>query len=45
MKKQRTWFRTTAFKGIDYVVVAAVLAALAVFVYLRILDPGIWVPA
>ncbi|MDG6921626.1 MAG: energy-coupling factor transporter transmembrane protein EcfT [Nitrososphaerota archaeon] len=43
-KKHRTWFRTIVFKQSDYAVVAVVLVALAVFVYLRVLDPGIWVP-
>jgi energy-coupling factor transport system permease protein len=43
-KKQRTWFRTVEFRRTDYAVVAVVAALMAVFVYLRILFPGIWVP-
>ncbi|MDG6952910.1 MAG: energy-coupling factor transporter transmembrane protein EcfT [Nitrososphaerota archaeon] len=44
-KKQRTWFRTVAFKKTDYAVVAAVASMLVLFIYLRTLYPGIWVPA
>ncbi len=44
-KSHRTWFRTVAFKREDYAVVAAVGVALVAFIYLRVLYPGIWVPA
>lgn len=44
-KKERTWFRTVAFNRVDFVVIGAVVALFGVFVYLRTLFPGIWVPA
>jgi energy-coupling factor transport system permease protein len=42
--KQRTWFRTVEFHRSDYFTVGVVFVLLIVFVYLRILFPGIWVP-
>lgn len=43
-KKQRTWFRVVTFGRLDYLVTGAVIVILAVFIYLRILFPGYWVP-
>jgi hypothetical protein len=43
-KKNRTWFRTVNFSRFDYIVNAIVATLLVVFVYLRILFPGYWVP-
>jgi energy-coupling factor transport system permease protein len=43
-KKERTWFRTVQFARLDYLVTAAVVLLLGIFVYLRTLFPGYWVP-
>jgi energy-coupling factor transport system permease protein len=41
---QRTWFRTVEFRKSDYITAGVVFVLLIVFIYLRILFPGIWVP-
>lgn len=43
-KKERTWFRTVSFRGLDYGVIAGVIVLLGMFVYLRTLFPSYWVP-
>lgn len=44
-KKERTWFRALEFRRLDYVVVGILAVLFVAFGYLRILFPGIWVPA
>jgi energy-coupling factor transport system permease protein len=43
-KKERTWFRTVTLHPFDYVAICVVAALVPVFMYLRILFPGLWVP-
>ncbi len=44
VKKERTWYREAKFGTMDYAVVAVVLTALVLSIYLRTLFPGYWIP-
>ena len=43
--KKRTWFRNVKFRKSDFITLGVLAILFVVFVYLRFLFPGIWVPA